>query len=312
MSSGETTHSTTKVPLIGMICGLIGGASFGLITPLSPLANEAGSSPLNITIIRFLLGTALMSFLLIGARISFHVPRDKWIPLFFMGLFIFTVTVFYLSAVVYIPVSLAAILFYTYPIIVTIIDPLLRRKMPSLIQLGLSLLAFAGIAIAMGPSLNGLDWRGLGFVALAALSISGTLIISRQVVSLVNNFAVVFYVNIIALILCVPYFLISRSFDTSEAFNFTTLKNIVLSGSQSGFYYAAIIAGLYLLATLAQISTVRYVGPSRTAMFFNIEPIVTILAAVIILGENLTSPQTAGALCVLSAVAISCYRPVRA
>ena len=301
----DIAQSTKKVPLLGMVTGLVGGTSFGLITPISPLANEAGISPLTITIIRFVLGTVLMAIILGVARGSFRVPRDKWLPLSLMGLLIFTVTVFYLSAVVYIPVSLAAILFYTYPIIVTIIDPLLQRRMPSLAQLALSLLAFTGIAIAMGPSINDLDWRGIGFVALASLSISGTLIISRKVVSDVNNLTIVFYVNIIALLLSVPYLWISNGFVMSG------IIHSMLVGSMSGFHFAAIIAGLYLLATLAQINTVRFVGPSRTAMFFNIEPVVTILAAVVILSETLTTPQFTGSLCVLSAVVISCYRPVR-
>ncbi|MEH6630950.1 MAG: DMT family transporter [Halopseudomonas aestusnigri] len=305
-------QSTKKVPLIGMVTGLVGGTSFGLITPISPLANDAGISPLTITIIRFVLGTVFMVIILSVARGSFRVPRDKWLPLSLMGLLIFTVTVFYLSAVVYIPVSLAAILFYTYPIIVTIIDPLLQRRMPSLAQLALSLLAFTGISIAMGPSINDLDWRGIGFVALASLSISGTLIISRKVVSDVNNLTIVFYVNIIALLLSAPYLWISNGFVmTGISDGMSEVIDGILTEPMSGFHFAAIIAGLYLLATLAQINTVRFVGPSRTAMFFNIEPVVTILAAVVILSETLTTPQVTGSLCVLSAVVISCYRPVR-
>ncbi|WP_419905532.1 DMT family transporter [Kiloniella sp.] len=301
MKPADVVQKTKKVPLIGMMTGLIGGAAFGLITPISPLANEAGSTPVMITFIRFVLGLGLMGLIIFVGRCPLHVPRNKWLPLSAMGLFIFTVTVFYLSAVVYIPVSLAAILFYTYPIIVTILDPLLQRRLPSVAQLALSLLAFSGIAVALGPSIDALDWRGIGFVALAALSISGTLIISRKVVSEVNNLTIVFYVNIIGLVLSVPYLLLSDGIDL-PAINFETVANLK---------YPALIAGLYLLATLAQIITVRFVGPSRTAMFFNVEPIVTILAAVAILHESLTHLQITGSVLVLSAVVISCCRPVR-
>ncbi|OUS13631.1 hypothetical protein A9Q97_04590 [Rhodospirillales bacterium 47_12_T64] len=288
-----------------MLTGIIGGISFGLITPISPLANDAGSSPMTITIIRFLLGGLLMGLILLFTRGSFRVPKGKRLPLLAMSFLIFTVTVFYLSAVVYIPVSLAAILFYTYPIIVTVIDPLLQRRLPSAAQLGLSLLAFTGIAIAMGPSIDNLDWRGIGFVALASLSISGTLIISRKVVSEVDNLTIVFYVNIIAIGFACPYLLLGSDVAVRE------ILQEITPGTISGLNYAVLIAGLYLLATLAQIATVGFVGPARTAMLFNIEPVVTILAAVVLLNESLTNLQTIGSLLVLSAVVLSCYRPVR-
>ncbi|WP_421783777.1 DMT family transporter [Kiloniella litopenaei] len=292
---------TKKPSLFGIATGLIGGTSFGLITPIFPLAYSIGVTASSATIIRFILGSLIMGAILLACRTTFFVPKNKIIPLCIMGFLIFSVTVCYLSAVIYIPVSLAAILFYTYPVIVTVIDPLLRRRLPNLIQLGLSLLAFTGITVALGPNINDLDWRGVFFVIGASLSISGTLIVSRSVVTHVPNLTIVFYVNIVATVLTCLYLLVDGNISLPSAWTNLSL----------GWSLSIAIALLYLVATLGQIATVNSVGPSRTAMLFNVEPVVSIVAAVLVLKETLNPPQIIGSLFVLAAVAISCYRPVR-
>ncbi|WP_417453719.1 DMT family transporter [Kiloniella sp.] len=290
-----------KPPLFGILTGLVGGASFGLITPIFPFAYTIGVTASSATIIRFVLGSIIMITILLASKTTFSVPRNKMIPLCMMGLFIFSVTVCYLSAVIYIPVSLAAILFYTYPVIVTVIDPLLQRRWPNPVQLGLSLLAFIGITIALGPNINELDWRGVFFVLGASLSITGTLIVSRSVVTHVPNLTIVFYVNIVATALTCLYLLVDDNITLPHEWTNLTV----------GWSLSIAIALLYLLATLGQIATVNFVGPSRTAMLFNIEPVVSIITAVLILNETLNLSQIIGSILVLAAVVISCYRPVR-
>ncbi len=292
---------TKTLPIAGIVTGLAGGTAFGVITPIFPFAHALGITASSATIIRFVIGSLIMATIVLATKSPLAVPKNKILPLCCMGLLIFSVTVCYLSAVTYIPVSLGAILFYTYPILVTVIDPLIQRRLPSPIQLGLSVLAFTGITIALGTNVEELDWRGILFVMGAAFSISGTLIVSRSVVSHVPNLTIVFYVNIVATVLTCLYL----PFD----------GNISLPNEWAdqwlGWVLSIAIALLYLLATLGQIATVNFVGPSRTAMLFNIEPVVTIMTAVIVLNETLNQSQIIGSLFVLSAVVISCYRPVR-
>ncbi|WP_120497046.1 DMT family transporter [Kiloniella sp. EL199] len=292
---------TKKPPLAGIVTGLAGGTAFGLITPVFPFAHSLGVTASSATIIRFIIGSLIMAAIILVTKSTLTVPKNKILPLCSMGLLIFGVTVCYLSAVTYIPVSLGAILFYTYPVIVTVIDPLLQRRLPSLIQLGLSILAFTGITIALGTNIEELDWRGVLFVMGAAFSISGTLIVSRSVVSHVPNLTIVFYVNIVATALTCLYLLFDGNVSLPNEW----------SNQWFGWVLSITIALLYLLATLGQIATVNFIGPSRTAMLFNIEPVITIITAVIVLHETLNQPQIIGSIFVLSAVVISCYRPVR-
>ncbi|MCZ4279418.1 DMT family transporter [Kiloniella laminariae] len=290
------TPTETKIPSAGILSGLLAGISFGLITPISPAVYEAGATPMTVTLFRFILGSLVMLVILGITRRSFLVPPKGRLPLFCMSFFIFCVTIFYLSAVQYISIGLAAIVFYTFPVIVTIIDPLLQKRAPSLPQLGLSLLAFTGITIALGPSLDSLDWRGLGFLCLTSLSMCGGLICGRKVVPLVPNLTSLFYVNVVGIVLSCLYLPLNNSFHVPD--NLTE------------FSLTSLIAGLYLVAVLAQITAVGMIGPSRTAMFLNSEPVVTIAMAVLVLHEALGISQIIGALFVMLAIAGTCYRPV--
>ncbi len=70
--------------------------------------------------------------------------------------------------------------------------------------------------------------------------------------------------------------------------------------------------------TLGTLSHVWYyrgvqtVGPSVTAIFMNLQPLVGVLLATVFLGEVLTVPQAAGALAILAGVWLTTRRPERA
>src|SRR3546814_9305247 len=67
------------------------------------------------------------------------------------------ITIGYLSAVAYIPVSLAALVFYAYPVLVAGLLPLTGRGRVGWTA-GLAFIAaFAGLALALAPSFTTLD-----------------------------------------------------------------------------------------------------------------------------------------------------------
>src|SRR3546814_3423835 len=69
------------------------------------------------------------------------------------------ITIGYLSAVAYIPVSLAALVFYAYPVLVAGLLPLTGRGGVGWTTAAAFLAAFAGLALALAPSFTTLDPR---------------------------------------------------------------------------------------------------------------------------------------------------------
>ena len=55
----------------------------------------------------------------------------------------------------------------------------------------------------------------------------------------------------------------------------------------------------------ATIMAIKHVGSAATAMLLNLEPLISILAAAVVLGERLTMLQFIGAIMVVSALILS-------
>ena len=67
----------------------------------------------------------------------------------------------YLGAVAYIPVSLAALIFYTFPFYVAVLASLTGREPMTRTKAAALVVAFAGLILALGPSFDELNWRGI-------------------------------------------------------------------------------------------------------------------------------------------------------
>jgi drug/metabolite transporter (DMT)-like permease len=67
------------------------------------------------------------------------------------------VSVSYLASVQFIPVGLAVIIFFTFPVLIMLVSPLVEGRSPGMWRILIAILAFIGITVAIGPSIAGLD-----------------------------------------------------------------------------------------------------------------------------------------------------------
>ena len=93
-------------------------------------------------------------------------------------------------------------------------------------------------------------------------------------------------------------------------------RALVTGGPDLGFapsgwlWLACIVIVSTVLAMLTFFAGLRRTGPSTAAVLSTVEPVVTTVLAVLLLGESLTTAQLAGGLLVLAAVAV-CRPPQR-
>jgi drug/metabolite transporter (DMT)-like permease len=96
-------------------------------------------------------------------------PRERYTSLA-LGISVFMMGIGYLGATQYIPVSLAVLLFYTAPFLVTIIARFTENEPLTSIRLIAILMAFVGLGLVLEiRSLVTLDWRGVALGFLSAL-----------------------------------------------------------------------------------------------------------------------------------------------
>ena len=98
----------------------------------------------------------------------------------------------------YIPISLAALLFFIYPPVVTILNHAIAKEWPSLIKIISISVAFLGLAVMLGVDLKQLDLRGVVIGVTAGIACAVNIIWVARKVPDVHPFIIVFYQSAIA------------------------------------------------------------------------------------------------------------------
>lgn len=278
----------------GRLLALLAAASYGGITTLARLAYDAGAGPATLIAARCLLAGLLLGALALVLRRPLAIVRADWPAFALTSLGIFGMTVGYLGSVVFIPVSLAALIFYTFPLMVAALSPLIERRRLSRGEGLAFFVAFAGLALALGPRFDSLDPRGVGLALLAAISVVGLLFGSRRLTRRQDSLVLAAEANLLCLLLVLPFFALAAELQPpAEA---------------QGWLPFAAACGLYVVAVATQFLAVRLTAASEVALALNLEPVVSILAAVALLGERLSGPQWAGVALVIAALALTARR----
>ena len=84
-----------------------------------------------------------------------------------------------------------------------------------------------------------------------------------------------------------------------------------LPHGDAGWWGFAVMLGAFLVAFVAFYQGIRLIGPVRMATIMNIEPVVTIAFAVLLLGEGLSPRHVIGTAIVLAGIFLAQYSRLR-
>jgi len=230
----------------------------------------------------------LFIFMRIRGRSIRLIPRQRFaaiglgVPLFMTGFG-------YLGAIRYIPVSMAVLIFYTFPLMVALISRIVEQNPITFIKIVAILTAFLGLVLALGVDRGlVLDWRGIAFALLGALGAALLITISNHALQKTDTEAMNLHAITCAAILFVTFAVAKGG----------SMQAIAWGGgikvSLAGFVLA--IGYLTMFAGIARIGSVK------SAMLLNVEPLMTIGLAVGLLAEKLTPMQVLGAVLVTGAI----------
>lgn len=270
---------------------------FSLITTFSKLAYGGGATPLALTWIRF-----AAFVLLIGAYqglrgASFRLPRRNLVATFPMAVGMMMMSVGYLTSVVYIKVSLAVVLLYSFPLMVGVLATVSGRERIRPAKALALLVAFGGLTLAVGLDAGSLDWRGVALALIAALGVAGTLTFGGPYLEGVDTFTVNVWTNVWMLIAMALFLSIQGGAEMPVG----TEGWIGLAGATL----------CYILGFVLMFAAIKLLPPSQTAVMMNIEPVVSIFAAVFVLSETIAPLQWLGVAIMLSALCFSAVTGVR-
>jgi drug/metabolite transporter (DMT)-like permease len=262
--------------------------TFGAITTLGRLAYDGGSNPLTVVLLRLCTFVCVVGLLLVALRRPGRLTLRAFLATLWMAVTLTMMSVGYLGSVAFIPVSLAALIFYSFPLLVGVIAAADGRERMTGRKAVALMVAFVGLALALGPSFSTLDWRGVALAFTAALGMGFTVTYGGEAVRGQDTLAMNFYTNLWMLIGLALYLAMAGG--------------VTLPATRLGWTGAAGVCLCYVLAFVSWFLAARRIGPVRVAALFNIEPLVSIFCAWLLLGERLGPVQLAGAALVLGSV----------
>jgi drug/metabolite transporter (DMT)-like permease len=205
-----------------------------------------------------------------------------------LGVF-FALGVFsFYKAIEILRVPLAILTFYVNPLIIGVLGALVGFERLSGRTLMFALLSLAGIALATGASPETVDAAGIAYALLAATLTAGVLVVSTHRLSHVNAKSRTFWMMT----------------STSAAVAAGTWAGDALLWPRSALGLAAVagVCILYAIGLVALFTSATRIGPLRTGLVMNLEPLVAIGGSWLLLGQGLTPTQLAGGALVIAGV----------
>ena len=277
--------------LTGVFSALICSLGLGLAVALGRLAFDGGTTPLSVAFFRSLLSVVAMGTICICMGISLKLPRTVLISMLFLGCLFSHMTFGNVGSTKYIPISLAALLFFIYPPVVAVLNHVIAKKWPSLIKTISITVAFLGLAVMLGVDLNQIDLRGVVIGITAGIACAVNIIWVARKVSGVHPFVIVFYQSAIAsLIIGVLAWYLDELRLPNEIGGWLgfLLVGVLQTVSIPFFYFA-----------------IQRIGSEPTAMINNSQPIASIVAAILIFNEGLTLERFFGAIMVIGGILVT-------
>lgn len=272
----------------GLTLAFIAAVSLAFITTFAKLSYQNGATPFTLITFRALVGV----FILLALARLFEGPlvidRRNLPAVLLAGLGLGMITVGYMSSVAYIPVGLAALIFYLFPLVLLVYEAIRDRRRPGIRRITAFGLAFIGLALALGPSMDNLDFRGVALAFGGGLGSMVLFIAGQKASSSLGPLTISAGANIVIL--------------PVVAVMMIALDAFALPTNELG--WAALLgAGVaYLIGVSCQMAAVRWAEPSESALIHNIEPVISIAIAWFLLNEVLSPVQLAGVAVVIVAI----------
>lgn len=281
-------------PGLGIACALGAASLYGFIPNMVRAAYQNGVPPVESTFVRTAIVGIVFAIIAVMRGETLCVPKPAVASLAGQCLSTLIISVGYLASVQFIPVGLAVIIFFSFPVLIMLLAPVVEGHSPGLPRIAIALFAFAGLGVAIGPSFEALDVRGIALAAAAALACVLQFFSGR---SISRYLTPTVFGSLVHLTILPATFLIALDVGGGSLKMFPGG-----TATSAGLMFMLAVGGLYVVAYMVQMLSLRFAQASTVAPYFNLEPVMTTAVAASLLGERLSLNQYAGGGMVLLAL----------
>lgn len=273
---------------LGSAVALLSALAFSYSIVLAGVSYRYGA---NIHALNLGRASAFLGFLLvlvIARRSSFAMPLKARLSCLMIGLLLTLEMYLLLGAIQTIPVGLAILILYTYPLLLAVYSWLSKTQAFSLVALGLMLLAFAGLIVVLVDASSPPDLGGVILAIGSSFTLAAMLGVSEHSLDRYNNSVVMVHALTVVMIIV-----------GSLSIAVVELHWPLSKAGWSNFLGSTFF---YVVATYCLFRAVNLVGPLQTAVIDNTSPVWAMLFGFLLLQEWLSVQQLIGAFMVILAV----------
>jgi drug/metabolite transporter (DMT)-like permease len=288
--STTTTLRTATIRFADLVPSLVAALSFSSVDILIKVVYASGMDVMTLITLR---GVLVVGFFWVWLRMApppaRHSPRERLIAIGLGVLFAFTMFGL-LQAIALLPVSIAILAYFIYPLLTGILGGVTGVDRLGFRALLAATAAFLGLALMLGAQFGDLSAVGLAYAFGAALCRVISLLLTRACLNGTDARLTTWYSMV----------------PSTMMFVVASFWAGAWSLPQTGLGWGAFIGvsiGSTLSTLMIYISTNR-IGPFRTALTMNLEPLVTTLASIALLGELLSPLQAVGAGVMLTSLCV--------
>jgi drug/metabolite transporter (DMT)-like permease len=268
MKHSSPDHSS---PASGLLFALASASLYGFNIVYARMASFAGASGSAIVLYRVFLMLVLVGLVAAVTRHSLKAAREEWGTLLLLGVSTAFVGICYLSSVAFIPVTVAAVVFYTFPVLIVLASPFVEGTKLTPALLGVVALATLGAALVVGPAFGSLDWRGLALAFGASIATA------------------------------IQFFAAARCRRTG-VISLAAGQLVPPSALAVAPVAVAVTVGGYILGFVLQFLALGRITAVAAGIIYCTEPVVAAVSSALILDETLAPLQIAGGALVLAAI----------
>lgn len=267
---------------------VVAAVAFASVSVFGKASFGAGADVPTFLAFRGLLGVAVMALWLrhVPGAVSFP-PRGKTVALG-LGL-LFAANVYTLfKAIELVPVPIVELTYFIYPLLTGVFAAVLGLDRLSARGAAAAVVAFGGLALMVGAHAEGLAPLGLAFAALSAGFRAAMLLATRAWLPAADPRITSWYTMLASTAVFVAACVATSTWNLPSG-----------AAGWAAFLWASVAASI---AVLAMFVSAARIGPFRTALIMNVEPLAAIVLSYVVLGEAINATQWMGAAIMLGAL----------
>lgn len=286
-----------RSPFAGIVLCLIAAMSFACNTALASIAYQHGATPLSVLTYRIALAVVALYIVLKIQRVPILLPTKQRNMALALGIILGAYSYGLLGAIPYMPVALAVLTFYLYPLFVGLASWALGREKMTMALGGALVIAFIGLFLALDIGAGTLSPIGFAHALGGAILITVLVLFNAKMVGTGDSRPVslhMLFTGFLSYALCD---IVLGEFPLPvDAVGWAAFLGV-------GIFYSFSIVSMFI--------AISWIGTVRTALIMNLEPITSVFLGIVLLGQPMTASQLLGAAIVVGAIVFTAWHKMR-